>query len=114
MKKLFFLLILCFGMVSLSAFAQDETEAEDLEDYKTACLAAIDTERAHRAHVGISQVVAAVGILKIDQVFTLCRGIYLHFDTGISLGGNFHRAAARIALAGRKLGGSSKTGHIVT
>ena len=42
MKKLFFLLILCFGMVSLSAFAQDETEAENLEDYKTACLAAID------------------------------------------------------------------------
>lgn len=40
MKKLFFLLILCFGIVSPSAFAQEE--AEDLTDYKTACLAAID------------------------------------------------------------------------
>lgn len=42
MKKLVFLLILCFAIVSPSAFAQDETEAEDLADYKTACLAAID------------------------------------------------------------------------
>lgn len=40
MRKLFTLLVLCFGIVSTSAFAQDETE--DLTDYKTACLAAID------------------------------------------------------------------------
>lgn len=40
MKKLFFLLILCFGIASPAAFAQDETE--DLSDYKTACLEAID------------------------------------------------------------------------
>ena len=40
MKKLFTLFVLCFGMSSSSAFAQDETE--DLADYKTACLAAID------------------------------------------------------------------------
>lgn len=43
MKKLFLLLTFCFGLVSSTAFAQDETtEAEALEDYKTACLAAID------------------------------------------------------------------------
>lgn len=42
MKKLFLLLFLCFGIVSSSAFAQDDSEAEALADYKTACLAAID------------------------------------------------------------------------
>lgn len=40
MKKLFCLLFLCFGIASPAAYAQDE--AEDLSDYKTACLAAID------------------------------------------------------------------------
>lgn len=39
-KRLLLLLTLCFGIVSSAAFAQDETE--DLTDYKTACLAAID------------------------------------------------------------------------
>lgn len=42
MKKLIFSLILCFGIVSPAAFAQDETEADSLADYNTACLAAID------------------------------------------------------------------------
>ena len=41
MKKLF-LLMFFFGIVSSSAFAQNEPEAEDLTDYKIACLAAID------------------------------------------------------------------------
>lgn len=40
MKRLLVLLSLCIGMGSSAAFAQDETE--DLTDYKTACLAAID------------------------------------------------------------------------
>lgn len=39
-KRLFTLLTICLGMLSTAAFAQDETE--DLTDYKTACLAAID------------------------------------------------------------------------
>ena len=42
MKKLFFLLILCFGLFSPAAFAQDKTETDSLADYNTACLAAID------------------------------------------------------------------------
>ena len=42
MKKLTLLLILCFGITSSTAFAQEDTEAEELADYKTACLAAID------------------------------------------------------------------------
>lgn len=41
MKKLSFLLILCFALIS-PAFAQDETEVDSLADYKTACLSAID------------------------------------------------------------------------
>jgi len=41
-KKLLLLLTLCLGMVHAGAYAQDETETEDLTDYKTACLAAID------------------------------------------------------------------------
>lgn len=41
MKK-FYLLVLYLGIVSSSAFAQDESETEDLTDYKIACLAAID------------------------------------------------------------------------
>lgn len=40
MKKQLLLLILCFGIASSATYAQDE--AEDLADYKTACLAAID------------------------------------------------------------------------
>ena len=42
MKKLFLLFVFCFGFASTAAFAQDGTETEDLTDYKTACLAAID------------------------------------------------------------------------
>lgn len=42
MKKFLLFLMFCFGIVSFPAFAQDEPEAEDLTDYKIACLAAID------------------------------------------------------------------------
>jgi len=42
MKKILLLLILSFGVASNATYAQDEAETEDLTDYKTACLAAID------------------------------------------------------------------------
>lgn len=42
MKRFLYLLILCLGMSSATAFAQDEAETDSLADYKTACLAAID------------------------------------------------------------------------
>ena len=41
-KRFFLLMMLCFGMLSTPVFAQEDSEAEDLTDYKTACLAAID------------------------------------------------------------------------
>ena len=41
MKKIFFLMFL-FGIVSSTAFAQDETDPESLADYKIACLAGIE------------------------------------------------------------------------
>ena len=42
MKRTLLLLMICLGLVPSAAFAQDGSDTEDLTDYKTACLAAID------------------------------------------------------------------------
>ena len=67
MKKLSFLLILCFALISPS-FAQDEAETDSLADYKTACLAAIDNislignNLAMRSMISVAK--ASLGICK--------------------------------------------------